>query len=291
MAEAMAGFGKVATPAALRRQRRGHDEGPEGRRRRPELVSRQRPLARGNSADFLCALSGKGLLAFETRGHVSASHQTLSRLGSGGGSGPLAPDHNFGPARATAPVSRCRMVLVSGQPGADDWTGAGGRASHGRSLRLHSVHWLVPDGDLAGCRLVPSSAGSPPGGLPFPPSRVCSRSGRSPAARLATGTIRSHFGRARWRSPTTITPPRSTWETFCSVMGGPKSRPRITAPRWPSRPTVRAPTWVWPPMRICAAICRRPLNDTRWWPAARPTRLCALAPIAAWDLTIAEWGS
>src|SRR5882762_3773009 len=52
--ERMAGVRKTATPAALRSERSDNDEGPEGRRRRPESFPVQPTLAAGDWRDFVC---------------------------------------------------------------------------------------------------------------------------------------------------------------------------------------------------------------------------------------------
>src|SRR6266849_6037764 len=153
----MAGVGKAATPIALRSERGGDNEGPKGRRRRPDFFPVRHTLAAGDSRDFVCGLSGEGVLASEAGGALSAPHQALSCLASRRGRDRNDARHGFRSPRSRPKVSCCRMVLVPGQLSSDDRIGTGGRSGNGGSLRLHSLHWLVSDGDLAGGRVGQSS--------------------------------------------------------------------------------------------------------------------------------------
>ncbi len=116
--ERMAGVGKAATPAALRSERSGNDEGPKGRRRRPESFPVQPAVAAGDCRDFVCGLSGEGVLAVEAGGAVSAPHQSLSCLAGRCGRARNDARHGFGSPRSRPKISCCRMVLVPGQPSA-----------------------------------------------------------------------------------------------------------------------------------------------------------------------------
>src|SRR5437879_716326 len=148
--EWMAGVGKAATPAALRSERGGNDEGPKGRRRRPESFPVQPTVADGDCRDFVCGLSGKGALAIEAGGAVSPPHQSLSCMAGRRGRDRIDSRHGLSSPRSRPKISCCRMVLVPGQPSPDDRAGTGGRSGNGGSLRLHPVRWLVSDRDLAG---------------------------------------------------------------------------------------------------------------------------------------------
>ena len=68
----MAGAGKIAASAALRSERLGDDEGPEGRRRHPDSFPKEPALALGERGDLVCALSGESALAIEAGRAVSA---------------------------------------------------------------------------------------------------------------------------------------------------------------------------------------------------------------------------
>src|SRR5208337_5202020 len=149
-----AGMGKSSAPAAFCRERGGHDEGAKGRRCRPVFFPVQPVIAAGDCRDFLCALLGESTLAVEVGSVVSASHSALPCVASNRGRGSIAGDQRLGTSRARSTLSRCRMVLVSREPGADDWVGAGGRSGHGGPIRLHSVHRFVCHGNMAGGRLV-----------------------------------------------------------------------------------------------------------------------------------------
>src|SRR6266478_2788065 len=151
--ERMAGVGKAAIPAAFRSERSCNDEGPKGRRRRPESFPVQPALAAGDCRDFVCGLSGEGVLAIEAGGAVSAPHQSLSCMAGRRGRDRIDSRHGCGSPRSRPKISYCRMVLVPGQLSPDDRAGTGGRSGNGGSLRLHPVRWLVSDGDLAGGRL------------------------------------------------------------------------------------------------------------------------------------------
>ena len=150
----MAGTGKVAAPAALRRERVVTMKAQKAGGAVQALSQYSLPLRMETAADCrMCAIWGRRS-GLETGGAVSASHTLYPAWQVGGAGVALAGLITaLRSPRARAPLSRCRMVLVSGQPGADDRTGASGRAGHGGSLRLHSVHRLVSDGDLAGGRL------------------------------------------------------------------------------------------------------------------------------------------
>src|SRR5208337_2728184 len=153
----MAGVGKDATSAAFRGERSDNDEGRGGRRRR-QYFSVQPALAAGDCRHLVCALSGEGVLANKAGGAVSAPHQALSCLASRRGRGLIAARHRLGPPPRARPTVSCRrMVLVSGQLGADDRSGSGGLSRHGGPLRVHSLYWTVSDVDLAGSRLGQSS--------------------------------------------------------------------------------------------------------------------------------------
>src|SRR5512146_982237 len=71
------------------------------------------------------------------------------------------PGRNHGPggSQEEAALFVSGLVLVSGNPGADDRTGAGGRTSAGRSLRLSAVRGPVPDGVLGRRRVGESAQG------------------------------------------------------------------------------------------------------------------------------------
>src|SRR5208283_4329661 len=148
--EGMAGVGKSSAPAAFCRERGGHDEGAKGWRCRPVFFPVQPVIAAGDCRDFLCALLGESTLAVEVGSVVSASHSALPCVASNRGRGSIAGDQRLGTSRARSTLSRCRMVLVSREPGADDWVGAGGRSGHGGPIRLHSVHRFVCHGNMAG---------------------------------------------------------------------------------------------------------------------------------------------
>src|SRR5713226_6923389 len=123
----MAGVGKAATPIALRSERGGDNEGPKGRRRCPDSFPVQPALAAGDSRDFVCGLSGAGVLAIEAGGAVSAPNQALSCLARRRGGDLIATHLRPGPPQARAAVSCRRMVLVPGQLSPDDRAGTGGR--------------------------------------------------------------------------------------------------------------------------------------------------------------------
>src|SRR5438270_430531 len=151
--ERMAGVGKAATPAALRSERGGNDEGPKGRRRRPESFPVQPAVAAGDCRDFVCGLSGEGVLAIEAGGAVSAPHQSLSCMAGRRGRDRIDSRHGLGSPCSRPKISCCRMVLVNAQPSPYDRAGTGGRSGNGGSLRLYPGHWVVADWDLAAVRL------------------------------------------------------------------------------------------------------------------------------------------
>ncbi len=84
-------------------------------------------------------------------------------------------------------LAHCGLVLVSGDAGAGDRTGAGRRPGDGGSLYIHSLHWTFYRGGLgigfALCKNFPLSTEAPP--LPVPLPHFVAE--RGTAARMASG--------------------------------------------------------------------------------------------------------
>ena len=117
-------------------ERTHHHEGGGGRNRRnPIETSALGTLWK--CGDLLCPISGKGLLAGQSGARVSASRAWDQRLRGGVVGRRNHRGHDSGRDLPAAASSVCGVVLVSGNAGADDRTGADWGSRYGRPLRLY----------------------------------------------------------------------------------------------------------------------------------------------------------
>src|SRR5215472_4811738 len=165
------GRGKVGNPAAaflVARRREDsfvrpftgecarHDEGAD--RRDPSGTAV--PGATGECADLVRGISVEVRIACGPCAVVSASDAACERVARCNGGIVAGADHDPGDGRAKAAVHSGGLVLVSGNDGSDDRAGAGRCAIDGRSLCVHSVHWLVDRAVLGRSRPAGATRGS-----------------------------------------------------------------------------------------------------------------------------------
>ncbi len=145
--------GESSAARVVRRQRRGHPEGAEIRR--SSAVADPLPLlaAGGERGHRLCALSGEDGVAGAAGAAVSVLAHRAAAVAIRNGAGGIGGNHHGGVLRAQAALPHRGLAMVSRRAGSHDRTGAGGRAVHGRSLRICLADRYLPDGELGGGRL------------------------------------------------------------------------------------------------------------------------------------------
>ena len=201
--------------------------GGRGHERAPEYLSIS-PQARERRC-LLRAIHRQSRLAIPPCVHVpSRTSWPLWQVG--GGFASLVGHYWAGHCRSPPPLSASRVVLVLGNAGTHDRSGASGRPGHGRSLCVSSLDRTVRHGLLGRFRLGEHRSLAA-AWLAGPSLAALLALTVALIARSATGATMSRYGRTPSRSPAAIGSLKTTWARPCWIKAKWKTRSCTSARR------------------------------------------------------------